>query len=238
MKKLEISNAVGKLEKSDAIGQLEKSDGVRQLERTRISEITQLHGEIAGYIKVTLEKAIRIGELLAEQKAELGHGEWLPWVEENLPFTDRTARNYMRAYESRDRLKTEIVSDLTGAYRLLEESRADRVYNCIKSFAGKIGQFAELLDTALAKGDLDRMVDLLRIDPIEEIAVNLRALKEPLDTLLESIDDPLVCFSLENIIDGLINAATHYSCTQARIGGQALKWKEMLESKKKDLVTA
>ncbi len=55
---------------------------MKDLEKSRISEISQLHSEIAGYIKVTLEKAIRIGELLAEQKAGMDHGTWLPWMED------------------------------------------------------------------------------------------------------------------------------------------------------------
>ena len=38
---------------------------------------------------------------------------------EHLPFTDRTARNYMKLHEHRERLKTETVSDLNEAYDLL-----------------------------------------------------------------------------------------------------------------------
>jgi hypothetical protein len=42
------------------------------------SEINRLHGEICQAARTTIEKAIRIGELLAEQKAGLKHGQWLP----------------------------------------------------------------------------------------------------------------------------------------------------------------
>lgn len=88
-------------------------------EVSRIQEITALHNEIGGYLKMTLEKAIQIGELLMEQKDSMEHGEFTAWVNANLPFTDRTARNYMRLYKERDKLKTETVSDLTEGYRLL-----------------------------------------------------------------------------------------------------------------------
>jgi hypothetical protein len=37
-----------------------------------------------------LEKAIRIGELLVTQKAECGHGNWLPWIKANLDFSEQT----------------------------------------------------------------------------------------------------------------------------------------------------
>lgn len=86
-----------------------------------VQEITTLHGEIVSAAISSLSKATRIGELLTQERERLKHGEWLPWLKTNLPFTDRTARNYIRVYGNRDRLKLESVSDLTGAYRLLTE---------------------------------------------------------------------------------------------------------------------
>jgi hypothetical protein len=86
-----------------------------------IEEIRTLHFQIVGLARTSLEKAIRVGELLTEIKSQLNHGEWLPWIKTNLPFTDRTARNYIRLHENRDRLKLETVSDLTTAYKLLSE---------------------------------------------------------------------------------------------------------------------
>ena len=62
------------------------------MEKFRIDEIAKLHDEIYGAFKTTLEKAIRIGELLTEQKQNLKHGEFTSWVENNLPFTERTAQ--------------------------------------------------------------------------------------------------------------------------------------------------
>ncbi len=90
-----------------------------ELELSRAGEIRRLHEELALSMRVTLDKACEIGRLLCDQKDEMAHGDFIPWVEATLPFTDRTARNYMRAYRNRDKLKTESVSDLSGAYRLL-----------------------------------------------------------------------------------------------------------------------
>jgi hypothetical protein len=89
------------------------------LDKTRIQEIVQLHKEVANHLSQSLEKAIRIGQLLSEQKKALEHGKFTPWIDANLPFTDRTARNYMRLYRERNRLKTETVSGLKKAYALL-----------------------------------------------------------------------------------------------------------------------
>ena len=43
-----------------------------------------------------VEHAVRCGELLAEAKAQVRHGEWLPWLAENFPASPRTAQGYMR----------------------------------------------------------------------------------------------------------------------------------------------
>lgn len=90
------------------------------IEMNRINEIASLHSQIGGLLKLSLDKAIRIGELLTEQKASLKHGEYMPWVKANLPFTERTAQNYMRLYNQREQLKNENVSHLNEGYRLLQ----------------------------------------------------------------------------------------------------------------------
>jgi hypothetical protein len=51
-----------------------------------------------------VEHAIRAGELLIEAKAQVEHGEWLPWLKQNFPGSGRTARNYMRLAENRQRV--------------------------------------------------------------------------------------------------------------------------------------
>jgi len=72
-------------------------------------EINRLHREIIAAARQTLDNAILIGELLSREHERLQHGEWLPWVTSNLTFTERTARNYIRCFENRLRLKSENV---------------------------------------------------------------------------------------------------------------------------------
>jgi len=96
-------------------------------ETNRIREITTLYSEISDLLKMSLQKAMRIGELLTEQKASLKHGEFMPWLKQHLPFiSDRTARRWMSLYNHRDRLKMDNVSDLTQAYKLLKAPKAIR----------------------------------------------------------------------------------------------------------------
>jgi hypothetical protein len=82
------------------------------------SEITRLHGEIETSLHMSVDHAIRIGELLAQEKQKLGHGRFLPWVKATLPFTERTAQKYMQVYSGQANLKCESGSHLTAAYRL------------------------------------------------------------------------------------------------------------------------
>ncbi len=98
---------------------------MNELQESRIKKITALHTEIGGYLKTTLSKAIEIGGLLSEQKAEMDHGQWLPWIKENLPFSERTARDYIQFHERREELKTASVADMSEARRLLTKPKTE-----------------------------------------------------------------------------------------------------------------
>jgi hypothetical protein len=72
-----------------------------------------------------VQDIVEIGKLLTECKAKLGHGEWLPWIEREFGWSDRTARNFMRVHEMLSG-KSEIISDLaidaTALYALASKS--------------------------------------------------------------------------------------------------------------------
>lgn len=51
--------------------------------------------------------AITAGELLIETKKSVGHGGWLSWLQENVSFSERTARNYMRVARALPKLEYE-----------------------------------------------------------------------------------------------------------------------------------
>ncbi len=82
-------------------------------------EIVSLHNQIENAMARSLQNGLRIGEILTQQKAELEHGRFVPWIAENLPFSERTARNYMMLHTRRDEIKTASVAGLNAAYRLL-----------------------------------------------------------------------------------------------------------------------
>jgi len=101
-----------------------------QLTNTKksVAQILKLHGEILDAARTSLPKAIKIGELLAGIKNKLEHGQWLPWIQKNLSFSERTAQNYLRFFEEKDRLKNAAIADfplsVSGALALLSEPKA------------------------------------------------------------------------------------------------------------------
>jgi hypothetical protein len=84
-----------------------------------VIEIHRLHTEILSHARTSLDKAIRIGELLITVKDTLKHGEWHQWIEDNAPFSRKTSDRYIFVFERRDELKKVNVTHLTDAYALM-----------------------------------------------------------------------------------------------------------------------
>lgn len=59
-------------------------------------DIETITGEILEAKRVGGEAILTIGRCLAEAKAVLPHGEWLPWLTERVEFSERTAQRFMR----------------------------------------------------------------------------------------------------------------------------------------------
>ena len=88
---------------------------MNEIEKSRIDKINRLHSANVQDVKEMLNRSIEIGGELFEQKECMKHGEFIPWVEKNASFADRTARDYMKMYRYREELKTASLADLTGA---------------------------------------------------------------------------------------------------------------------------
>ena len=63
----------------------------------------QLGAEIRMYVdagrRISLLCGIEIGRRLVQAKEMLEHGEWLPWLERETEFSDRSAARYMKLFE-------------------------------------------------------------------------------------------------------------------------------------------
>lgn len=88
----------------------------------RTEEIKRQIAALHSTLKMSVQKAIRIGQLLTEQKEFVGHGLFLNWLDANLDISERTARRYMSLYDHRN--ETAILSDLQDAYKQIETIEA------------------------------------------------------------------------------------------------------------------
>ncbi len=63
---------------------------------TLADEINKAHRRCEQSVQATLDYAVEVGRLLIEAKAQCGHGEWLPWVENHCECDIRTIQRYMK----------------------------------------------------------------------------------------------------------------------------------------------
>lgn len=82
---------------------------------TAAAEINRLHDLAGQHAALAVEHAKRAGSLLLEVKAQLPHGEFLPWVRANVRVTPRQAQRYIAAAQGKEpapKLKSDTMSHL------------------------------------------------------------------------------------------------------------------------------
>jgi len=101
-----------------------------EIVRNNIYEINQLHKEIRQGFYDAVNKGIRIGELLVQEKAKLKHGEWMDWIDKNLDFGIKQADKYMQIfkdikllnYASKRNLATSSIDSVLYAIRKVKKT--------------------------------------------------------------------------------------------------------------------
>jgi hypothetical protein len=81
------------------------------------AQINEEHQRCVEAARTAVEHARKAGELLIQAKAALPHGDWLPWLKNSFPFSQRTAQDYMLVARSLPRLleaNPQCAADLTG----------------------------------------------------------------------------------------------------------------------------
>jgi hypothetical protein len=97
-KKTEAPFAATPAEQESLVERVLKSRGHVVPEEAR-DELASLHAALQDVSRKTVVLVFALGKVLAEVKAELPHGDFLPWVEGNCSFSRFSASNYMRVYE-------------------------------------------------------------------------------------------------------------------------------------------
>ena len=92
------------------------------VERPR--DIEAITSEILDAKRAGGEAILTIGKGLMEAKAVLPHGEWLPWLEEKVEFSERVAQNFMRL--ARHYSNPNTVSDLGASKALMMLALPDK----------------------------------------------------------------------------------------------------------------
>lgn len=116
--------------------------------------------EIAHYGRIAMQAVFEIGKRLLWAKRELGHGQFEVWCGDSLPFTQRTARNYMRASRV-----------LLNHPRLLESAERAGLKKTL-ALVTHINQVADehgrdMVDAALAEGHIPESP--LVVDELEHL---------------------------------------------------------------------
>ncbi len=110
-----------------SVDQMREEYRVESLSRTE-KELRELKDKLTTTAKVGLVIAYEIGRRLAAVKKTLDHGQFLPWLEQNFGFTDRTAQRYIRIYDYFRDKPQQVLEELTlqEAYALAGVNRVMR----------------------------------------------------------------------------------------------------------------
>ena len=79
--------------------------------------------------KRVIADVIEIGQRLSECKRILGHGNWLPWITREFRWSERTARNFISAFEfaqSKSASFADLAIDVSSVYLLAAPSTPEQ----------------------------------------------------------------------------------------------------------------
>ena len=97
-------------------------------EKELLKKIKELHSHIQNDSKQSLNRALKLGSILQTQKERVKHGNFINWVNNFLPFSERTSRNYLTLHKNKEKIKEAKVKSLSEAYQLLKTTRPFALY--------------------------------------------------------------------------------------------------------------
>ncbi len=77
------------------MGKFNLAEHIQSAQPPQIRDIEVITGEILDAKRAGGEAILTIGRGLMEAKALLSHGEWLPWLEERVEFSEKAAQRFM-----------------------------------------------------------------------------------------------------------------------------------------------
>ncbi|MCK0197755.1 DUF3102 domain-containing protein [Ancylobacter sp. 6x-1] len=83
-------------------------------------------------MQLAAESIIEVGRELIQQKKDIGHGNFLAWIEAEFGMSDQTARNMMRVADLYgDKVKSVLDLPATALYALAAPSTPDPVREAV-----------------------------------------------------------------------------------------------------------
>ena len=107
------------------------------------------------------EDFMELGQRLCEAKELLPHGEWLPWLEGRVQFSERTAQKFMqlaREYEANPKLASDLGSEKAFALLALPKEEREQIAR-----EGMVVDGKTKLASDLTKKDIQRAVRERRV---------------------------------------------------------------------------
>ena len=108
------------------MGRFNLSEHIQKAQPPQVRDIEAITAEILDAKRAGGEAILTIGRGLMEAKALLPHGEWLPWLEEKVEFSESSAQRFMRL--AREWSNPSTLTDLgaSKALQLLALPEAER----------------------------------------------------------------------------------------------------------------
>ena len=134
------------------------------------------------------EAILTIGRCLTEAKQTLPHGEWLPWLTEQVEFSPRTAQNFMRL--AREWSNTQALADLGAAkaLTLLALPTEEREAFISENHVVDGEEDMKLLNARLSGAQEDREQAAQAVARLEAQLAELK--EKPVEVAVETVVDP------------------------------------------------
>lgn len=187
-----LSQAIQSQVGSTSMAAMELAKPAAAQERT----IETITAEILHYQAVGGNAVIQIGQRLIEAKAAIPHGGWLPWLSEQVNYSERQAQRLMKI--ARECSNPTLVSDLgtrkaLAIFALPQAEQEDflREHDAVDMTAEQLEQAIRERDAARQRADrLDSETETLRrrVESADQLALDLRAEKIKAENRIKELE--------------------------------------------------
>jgi hypothetical protein len=154
---------------------------LRPIPRKDIDELIRWDRELRRPERMLLERAFDIGFKLTCWRDLIPHGQWLKWLEQNIPeIPDRSVRRYIQLWENREwllgrfeighvaNLEVDALPGIRQAVKALEDKRRPKEKRAHLSTVREIQ--AEVTPESPATVADSKPVELVRLEPDQPVA--------------------------------------------------------------------